>query len=53
MKKPFALLAVILVALSAFSLYRAQMAIHRGELMWSFILLVMAVIFWTRSQRLS
>lgn len=53
MKNPLAMLVVIFVALGAYALFRAQIAAHRGEVMWSFILLVMAVVFWTRARKIS
>jgi hypothetical protein len=50
MKNPFALFNLILVCLAGLALSMAPQALHRGDIMASFLLLVIAMIFWKRSQ---
>jgi lipopolysaccharide export LptBFGC system permease protein LptF len=51
MRRSLPLFAAVFVCLTAFAIYRAQQAYHRGELMWAFILMVAAVLFWKSLQR--
>jgi hypothetical protein len=53
MKKRLSLYVIVFVALTACTIYAAQQASHRGEMMWTIILLWMAALFWTRSQKAS
>lgn len=48
MKNPFAVFSAILVFLAGVSLALSSQAFHRGEVTASFVLLVIAVIFWKR-----
>ena len=50
MENPFALYSAILVCLAGLALSLAPQALHRGDIAGSFILLVIAMIFWKRVQ---
>lgn len=51
MKNSYSLLAVIFVCLAGYALFAAQGAYQRGERMGAFLLIVIALIFWKRSQK--
>jgi hypothetical protein len=51
MNKPIPLFIVILLCLTAYSLYAAQDAMHRGERGLCFIMLIIALIFWKKIQK--
>jgi len=53
MKRPLTLFVAVFVCLTAFAIYSAQRAFHRGELMLSLVLMVAAVIFWKSLQKSS
>jgi hypothetical protein len=47
------LFIIILLCLTAYALYAAPDALHRGERALSFLLIVIALIFWKRLQKTS
>jgi len=51
MKKRLSLFVAVFFCLTAFAIYSAQRASHRGELMLSLVLMVAALLFWRRLQR--
>ena len=51
MKKRLSLFVGVFVCLTAFAIYSAQKASHRGELMLSLVLMVAAVLLWKSLQR--
>ena len=53
MKKKLSLFVVVFLGLTAYALYAAQRAIHRGELMAFIVLMFIAVIFCNRVQKSS
>jgi len=53
MKKQLSLFVIVLLILAGYALFAAQRALHRGELSLFVVLMVIAVIFWTRSQKKS
>jgi hypothetical protein len=53
MKKQISLFIIILLCLTAYALYTAQDALHRGERMLSFVMILIALIFWKRLQKTS
>ncbi len=53
MKKQIPLFIIILLCLTAYALYAAQGATHRGERDWAFILIVIALIFWKSLRKTS
>lgn len=53
MNKQPALYTVILIVLTAWAIYAAQSASHRGELATPFVMLFIAVIFWKKVQKSS
>jgi hypothetical protein len=53
MKKQVPLFIVILLCLTAYALYAAQDAGHRGERALAFGMLIIAVIFWKKLQKTS
>jgi len=53
MRRSLPLFVAVFVCLTAFAIYGAQQAFHRGELMWFFILMIAAALFWKTLQRTS
>jgi len=53
MKRPLTLFVAVFVCLTAFAIYSAQRASHRGELMLFLVLMVAAVLFWKSLQKSS
>jgi len=53
MKKKLSLFVFVFLGLTAYALYAAQRAMHRGELMAFIVLMFVAVIFWNRVQKSS
>jgi lipopolysaccharide export LptBFGC system permease protein LptF len=51
MKRSLPLFVAVFVFLTAFAIYLSQRAYHRGELMWAFILMIAAVLFWKALQK--
>jgi len=51
MKRPLTLFVAVFVCLTAFAIYSAQRASHRGELMLFLVLMVAAVLFWKSLQK--
>jgi NADH:ubiquinone oxidoreductase subunit 3 (subunit A) len=49
-KNPYTLLAIIFLCLGVPALYLAPQALHRGNRGLSFILIIMALIFFSRLQ---
>jgi hypothetical protein len=53
MKKQIPLFIIILLGLTAYALYAAQDALHRGERALFFVMLIIALIFWKKLQKTS
>lgn len=53
MKKQVPLFIIILLCLTAYALYAAQDALHRGERALFFVMLITALIFWKKLQKTS
>ena len=53
MKKQIPLFIIILLGLTAYALYAAQDALHRGERALFFVMLIIALIFWRKLQKTS
>jgi uncharacterized membrane protein len=50
MKNPYALFATILLVLGIYALWAAPQALHRGNLMLFFVLIIAALIMFNRLQ---
>ena len=53
MKKQIPLFVIILLCLTAYAQFAAQDALHRGERTLSFVMIVVALIFWKKLQKTS
>ena len=51
MKKPLSLFLIVLVALAGYALIASGQALHRGQVMLFIVLLAIALICWTRTQK--
>jgi hypothetical protein len=52
MNKQLPLIVIVLVGLAGLALYLGVQAAHRGESIAVIVMLVIAMIFWKRAQRL-